>query len=369
MIRVALIAHLSELSGAGTALVEKARGLNPAEFETLLVLPGNGPLKQYAEDRGLTVHIVPNVEAALSAKLRNVFQRIGYVRRLRHWLIDQRIDIAFINTTANIFPGIAARLAGIPIFWMVHEVLENPGRVTRFKMRAVRRLANAMAWDSYLGQTLFPAPANTPHIVVTNCVDSERFPYTANRLAQPPYTIICNGLFPRKGADLFLQAAKLLPQYTDAPCKFVLVGLELTEMREFISELREFAQCPELRGKVEFAGIQKDMPRLLAQTDIMVSASRNEAWPIIILEAMASGVPVVATNVGDCRLIIGEADERGLLIAPEDPQAISRAIAQCLNQPTETTQRAAHANQWVRENCAGDDYWQPLENLLRQIAK
>ena len=374
MIRIAMIAHLSELSGAGTALVEKAAHLDTSKFQVILVLPGDGPLWEFAKQRNLNVCIVPNSESSIgdshwARKINLLTGRLRYIADLRRFLKNERIQVAFVNSTASVFAGIAGRLARIPVFWMVHEVLDTPSQATRLKMRIVKLLSNAMAWDSNLGKALFPPPPGIPHIVFPNYVDTNRFRYRVKTLSpDKTRTVLCNGPFPRKGADVFLKAARIVAASTAIPCRFVIVGPELPAHSAFCEALHQTADSPELSGKVEFMGIRKDIPQLLADADVFVSASRNEAWPIIVLEAMASGTPVVCTSVGDCHIITGTDNERGLLVPSNDPETMAQAIVRCLEHPEDATRRAETAYDWVSRTCSGPDYWRPLEDLLEKIA-
>ncbi len=374
MIRIAMIPHLSELSGSGIALVEKAALLDRVRFEPILVFPDSGELYDYAIERGLAPVIVANKQHSTLAG-RNPFawfrafkERQAYIRELQDFFVQQRIDLVFINTTASIFAGIAAQRVHLPIFWMVHEILEHPSLVTRLKMCFIRKYASAMAWDSNLGRTLFPSKESTPSMVITNHVDLARFPRTHTIDPDPLAckTIVANGPFPRKGADLFLEAARLITQWVDTPCQFVLLGAEQSQHLAFCTRLHEMANSPDLQGKVVFAGSQKNIPDILKRTDVFVSASRNEAWPIIVIEAMATGVPVVCTDVGDCKIIIGDNNERGILVPPNNANALAHGILDLITKPEETKKKADRACKWVAETCGKTDYIQPLEQLLEQ---
>jgi len=137
---------------------------------------------------------------------------------------------------------------------------------------------------------------------------------------------------------------------------------------DFCKNLHDIAQQPELKGKVTFAGIQKDVPTLLRNADIFVSASRNEAYPIIVLEAMAAKTPIICTDVGDCAIIVGKNNERGALVPPENPDRIAEAILDAIDHPQQTQQRAQKALDWILESYSGNKCWKPLEELMLKTA-
>jgi len=99
-------------------------------------------------------------------------------------------------------------------------------------------------------------------------------------------------LSPEKGPDVFLRAA--LAAHGSAPdVHFVLVG-----EGPLRADLQELVARLGLASRVHFAGLRQDMASVYAELDIVVSASRSEAMPLALLEAMSCGLPVVATRVG-----------------------------------------------------------------------
>jgi glycosyltransferase involved in cell wall biosynthesis len=142
---------------------------------------------------------------------------------------------------------------------------------------------------------------------------------------------------PRKGSDLFVDAATLLLDRDRERFRFEMVGAAHDAVE------REWAR--DLLTRAREVGINH-IPRTgvferLAQWDAFVLPSRSDPFPISMLEAMASGLPVV----GSRRDGIGEqiAGGTGLLIEPEDPHALADAIAWCAGQPAETRRRMGSA--------------------------
>lgn len=127
----------------------------------------------------------------------------------------------------------------------------------------------------------------------------------------------------RKGHRYLLESAvrvsKVYPKV-----KFLLVGIG-----ELRNELKDFAKRLDITSKIIFAGFAQDIPSALSLLDIFVLPSLDEGLGIAILEAMACGLPVIATNVGGIPELVKDG-ETGLLVAPRSSSALASAIIRLL---------------------------------------
>ena len=96
--------------------------------------------------------------------------------------------------------------------------------------------------------------------------------------------------------------------------------------------MRQLAADLGLAGRVHFLGQRRDIPDLLAALDIFVLPSHSEGVSLALLEAMAAGLPVIATAVGGLPEVVTDG-ENGLLIPPKDPEALAAALARLLADP------------------------------------
>jgi glycosyltransferase involved in cell wall biosynthesis len=138
-----------------------------------------------------------------------------------------------------------------------------------------------------------------------------------------PVLSVIGRLSPEKGQDVFLEACRLAAQ---KDCKFVgvLVGEGPWE-----DELRARAKTLGLELRVRFAGHCQDVAPVYAASDVIVIPSRSEGLPNVLLEAMASGKPVVATRVGGIPEVLSDG-VNGWLVPPEDPVRLGDAMAALL---------------------------------------
>jgi glycosyltransferase involved in cell wall biosynthesis len=130
-------------------------------------------------------------------------------------------------------------------------------------------------------------------------------------------------LEPRKGYRYLLESAVQVSK-TYPQVKFLLVGDG--ELRD---ELEDLAKKLEITSKIIFAGLAQDVSSILSLLDIFVLPSLDEGLGIVILEAMAAGLPVIATDVGGIPEIVRDG-ETGLLVEPGNPSVLTSAITRLL---------------------------------------
>ncbi len=136
--------------------------------------------------------------------------------------------------------------------------------------------------------------------------------------------VICGRLAPEKGHEILIKAmAQVIKQQPTIKLLIVGDGPLKSKMEEMVKEL-------ELNDHVILTGIRQDMPDFYANSDIMVNSSYTEGLPMTILEAMASHVPVIATNVGAVGRVIKD-QVNGILLEPGNPDSLAEAILLLFN--------------------------------------
>ena len=176
--------------------------------------------------------------------------------------------------------------------------------------------------------------------VIPNGVALER--YSSRAAARAIRTVITVANLRREKAHevLLRAAASLIAAHPSL--RFVIVGDGPRR-----AELEADARSLGLAQHVSFLGHREDVPALLAEADLFVLPSRSEAFPNGVLEAMAAGLPVVASRVGGL-LDLVEHERTGLLVRPDDATELAKAIADVVRQP----ERAAALGEAARARVA-----------------
>lgn len=173
---------------------------------------------------------------------------------------------------------------------------------------------------------------------IYNACDLERFSTVprSQHFHQPARLGMVARLETHKDQPTLIRAVALLQdQGQDVELSLIGEGSRRAELEVLIAELQ-------LTDRVQLLGTRRNIPTLLAQLDVFVFSARpDEGFGIALAEAMAAGVPIVATDVGACREVL-EGDRCGWLVEPGNPLALAEAIRAVLADPA-SAQRRVHA--------------------------
>lgn len=282
----------------------------------------------------------PRTHLALAASLP------GDVARLVRIIRKTRADVVLLPGLANPHGAIAGRLTGRAVVWQILDT-RTPRAATRLLMPIVRSLADAvMFWGDALIEAHGTPKLSQPVIINSGAVKTELFTPSQERRAAfraelgVPQNADLVGLvanwYPTKGVDMFVRAAEMLVrQRVDA--WFALVGDAQPGHPDYAADIRRgINSSPELRERLRLAPARPDLESVYPAFDLMTvpSVPGSEGLATTVLEAMACGVPVIATDVGATRDAVID-DVTGRLIPPNDSGALGAAIAGLLSRPEE----------------------------------
>lgn len=347
----------SEIGGSDVCLLRLVAGLDRTRFQAFVALPKEGPLSGALRASGATVLVEPCMHR-LSTRLgaaHYVRYAAGYplaVWRLARLIRREGIDLVHTNTLHALHGFAAAWLARRPHVWHVREIVLQSRVMRRLELFLARRFADRILAMSGAIAAMF-APAPRQLAVLHDGIDLNAFrpdqrtaggPLVRRELGLAADDVVA-GVVCRldhwKGVDVFLRAAARVPQ-----AKFIVAGGAVEGREEFAASLHALARG--LGVDVRFTGWRYGPERIAelhAALDVLVLPS---VWPepfgLVLLEAMASGKPVIATRHGGPLEIVAEG-ETGLLVAPGDVDELAAAMTALLRDAAlrERMGRAARA--------------------------
>ncbi|HEX6810786.1 MAG TPA: glycosyltransferase family 4 protein [Planctomycetota bacterium] len=206
-------------------------------------------------------------------------------------------------------------------------------------------------------------------VIAPNGVDTERFaPATAARRAEArtaagvgnEFCLLFVGrLVQRKGVDVLLRALAASQRARSSRLLVVGEGAERAQLEQLAKELG-------IESQVQFLGEHADMAPFLACADAFVFPSRLEGLPNALLEAMASGLPSIATRIGGCLDVMTE--QSGLLVPPDDVPALTVAIDSLAADAGRRAELAAAGRQRVLDHFAFSITAAQLQQIYREAA-
>ena len=347
-LRVAYISATSEPGGAEISLATLIRGLDRREVEPLALLPGHGPLAEKLEFQGVPVSYVP-------METRRRRRPLGFWRSQRaiaRWLRGQKPDLVHVNSfwaPELVIP--AVKSAGFPVIYHCRDLYDylDPARVSAFRMcNAIIAITRCVA--DRLEALLPGLPVN----VIYNDVDLTQLDAAPPDRALRPalgwedcFVIgIASRISPDKGQLDFIRAAGILKERCPR-ARFLVVGSPLfTHDRDYPASLDSEILALGLQGRVHFTGFVENVASVYKTMDVCVLASRSEPFGLVVVEAMACGIPVVATRSGGPEEIIRDG-ETGLLVEVEQPDQMADAILRLLENVALRASISAAARQDV----------------------
>jgi glycosyltransferase involved in cell wall biosynthesis len=331
-IKVVLVTVGLGVGGTEGQVLELASRLDPARFDVLVcVLKEEDVLA--AELRARSVRVVL-LDGKGPWDVRVLYRLIRLVHAAAPDLIH-----SFLSP-ANLASRLAGRACRVPVVissYRDREIWKSgldrlADRSTLGWMRAATCCSEAVR--QFVAEHLGGESGKL--LTIHNGVDVARFAVRKGvsraelglREDLPVIGTVCRLVEPKKGLAVLVKAlARLNNRAETPPCQVLIVG-------EGPAERPIRALCDELGVTpwVAFTGLRRDVPRILPSLDVFVLPSRYEGFGIAIVEAMAAGLPVVASKVGGIPEIIIHG-ETGLLVPPDDPGSLADALRELTANP------------------------------------
>jgi len=339
--RAALVLTRLAAGGAETVVLHLARTLKTLGVEPQVIcLEAGGPLAEPLREAGVRLDILGSAKG----------YDFGAVFRLRRVLREHAPDAINVHDRASLPYVVAANLGRrTPIVFTGHGLLFNadsePRRRYRLAMRGVRaatavseqvarRQGEVLAWRK--GFTIIPN--GVPDLPADWALRGELRAELGIGPDAFVFLSVGNARAEKGFEDLQSAAALLRPRAQGRP--FVCLVAGKMDESDYCKALRQQQARLGLEDSVRFLGYRGDGHALRSAADALVLSSRSEGLPMVVLEAMMAGLPVVATRVGGVPDALGDA---GLLAAANNPEELSAQMSRVMSEPQLARQLAAAA--------------------------
>jgi glycosyltransferase involved in cell wall biosynthesis/SAM-dependent methyltransferase len=349
------LSHSADLYGAELCLLTLVTNLNKDRFLPIVVLPGNGPLKQKLEELDICVEIVPSIRAWLTR--RNGIQRLLHlltvipficvsVWQLRQIVARYKVDLIHTNSLVVIDGALAARTSGIPHVWHARELL-IPETVFNFffgprvALSVIERLSDQIIAMSFgVKQTFCQQNECSKVVVIYDGLEPGTFqPAHTKTSIRSQLNIPDNALLVGevgrvsaiKGYEDLVKAAAIVKK-TIPNVTFIGVGGKSKSDAAYGQKMIKLINTYHLQDLFKLTGYRTDVSEIMSTLDLLVLPSHSEAFGRVLVEAMAAGKPVIGTTIGGIPEII-EDGVTGLLVPPGSPDDLARAIIKILRDP------------------------------------
>jgi glycosyltransferase involved in cell wall biosynthesis len=354
---VAHVLNAMGLGGVPHVAWELMRRLPPDRFDLRVYSMRRAAGEEHARD-ALRIRLEDH---GVGVAFPRVSGSMLVVADLCDWLVAEGVDLVH---THSYRPNLHGRLAALPLreagmrlvahYHSAHdEKRDKEGTLTLERsLTAVtdRVLACSRAAGDHVAELLgVPSERLT---VVPNAVDTDRFAAGGNRAAaraaigiadDRPVVALVGRIDPLKGQDDYVRAAsRVRAAHPDA--LLLLVGS--TAKDEVAAPIRDLIAAEGVQDVVRFTGYVDDMPSLYAAIDVLAAPSRTEGFGLMLVEAMAAGVPVVASAVDAIPEVVG--DGPALLVPANDPAALATAINRVLGDRDAAAAMAAAGRERAR---------------------
>ncbi|WP_396192842.1 glycosyltransferase family 4 protein [Flavobacterium sp.] len=379
MKNILFIHQSAELYGSDKTLLLLLKHLDKTKFNSVVVLPFDGPLKTELEKENIQVVIAPVLK---------LYRKIFSPKNILKFLIDikeafkvldelnkeYKFDLIYSNTLAVLLGMIYSRKRQIKHIWHVHEIIVHPKIIASTFPKLLNKYADLIICNSY--STMKNLTDRTKmleykSVVIYNGIEStmhneieskEKFGFASQDLI---LTLV--GRISRLKGHKWLLSTFINELSKNLEVKLLFVGSPVENQEYYLEEIEEIILDNKLINRVKIIPFTKDLSKIWSITDIAIMPSTEaESFGLVALEAMLAKKPVIGSNHGGLTEIIVN-NETGFLVEPNNETKLAEAISKLIESPELRKQFGESGYQRAINEFSVGTYVNKFEKLLLEI--
>lgn len=348
------VLHVIDTTGPGgaeTIFIDLASRLPPERYRSVVLIRGKGWVYEELGRRGIEPLIL---DAKGSFNWRYLLRLCRLIRRERVDLIQSHL------VGSSVYCSLAGLITRRPVVATFHGAvdIDNVARLARLKFGLINAGAAVIVAvsDSLRREMAQRTPLRRDKTrLIYNAIVTDDFQRPHSDALRREHGWSADELIvgslgnirPAKGYEVLLQAAALLERSRHS-LRFVIAGQCNAQNASLYERLLALRHELGLEERVLFLGFSEDAAGFLAGLDLFLSSSLSEGLPLAAIQAMAAGLPILATRCGGYRELITEG-ENGWLVETGDPQALATALETLADSPELRAELAASARRYALE--------------------
>ena len=378
-IKILVVEHLAGMGGAGKSLLLLLRNIDRSCFEPIVVIPRRGPLRNELHALGINTYRIKfpwwvrgkiNIINFGYCLIREIVALFHFYRLVK----VEQIDVIYTNTIVVFSGAILAFITKKPHIWHIREIIPgNPDLhfflphkiLSQFVSRLSHRIitnSNATAAQFYECKAMEKIEVIHNAVALEELRASIPSPDIVGVRPEDWLVAVVGTLQKRKAQDDAIRAFKIAREKIPN-IKLLLIG---KGEKRFTNHLKELVSALGLCENVIFTGHRNDVPAILSKCKVLVMPSWEEPFGLVVIEAMALGIPVIGTNSGGVKELIKDSIT-GYLVPPRNPEEMAKKLVYLQSNPGLAKQMGNIAKKIAREQFNDKKYVRRIENVISLV--
>jgi glycosyltransferase involved in cell wall biosynthesis len=380
-IKVLFVSHSPNMQGAEKSLLLLLKNIDRKYIEPIVVFPESGPLKEKISSLNIKTYKVRYpwwvlAKTDIASLVHRVTTEIKALSRLCQIIRQEKIDIVYTNTIVIFCGAIAASISRKPHIWHIREILNgNPALHSLIPHKAlfklILKLSQKVITNSNATKRQFQALDQHNKVqVVYNAIDLESsgnssFFINIEAVKEEDWLVTTVGsIEENKAQDIAIHAVKIAAK-TIPNIKLILIG---DGDKEYLNYLKKIISELDVSANVIFTGYRDDIMRIISHCKVLLAPSLVESFGCTAVEAMAAGIPVIASNIGGLKEIIKD-NVTGYLITPRAYLEIAEKLIDLYHHPDKARKMGQAGQKVAAKKFSIERYTQDMEKVIRDTVQ